>query len=788
MCRPGVLFLALVAGTGVPGVALAQAAKPKGAAAKPAPDRFASQAGPFLTKYCAGCHGATRPKGDLSLAAFSDDASVLRGRKVWAKVKENVEGGDMPPEGKPQPPMEETAKFLDWVKSTLAQVDCTGPVNPGRVTLRRLNRAEYNNTIRDLVGLDFHPADDFPSDDVGYGFDNIGDVLTIPPILFEKYLDAAEAIAARAIVAGPSAQGEVKTWEVEDLPDSAGGSVYNDVGRVLASTGTIAVSHTAPREGEYLLRARAFGQQAGPEVVKMAFVVDGKPAATVDVPATEADPKVYETRVRLTSGPHKLGVAFLNDYYNEKAAAAQRDRNLVVDLLEVQGPIATANAELPESHRRILFRTPTKETHAEVARAVVERFATHAFRRPVAPGEVARLVKFVDLAEQNGESFERGVQVAVQAVLVSPHFLFRVELDQRPQRRTPSAAGQPDVFPISDFELASRLTYFLWSSMPDDELFRIAQAGRLRQGDELEKQVRRMLRDPKAQALVENFVGQWLQTRNLKTVNPDRGRFPAFDEALRSAMRKETELYFGSIIRDDRSILDVIDADYTFVNERLAKHYGIAGVKGDQFRKVKLTDGVRGGVLTQASVLTVTSNPTRTSPVKRGKWILEQILGTPPPPPPSEVPPLADDKKGPLKGTLRVRMEQHRANPSCASCHAKMDPLGFGFENFDAVGAWRDRDGGDPVDPSGELPSGQKFRGPKELKQILKSRKNDVTRCLAEKLLTYALGRGVEYYDTCALDAIVEGTAGGGYKFSRLVVEVVKSDPFQKRKGRGSDR
>ena len=751
----------------------------------PAPGTFQVQASPFLARHCTGCHGAAKPKGNLNLSAFRDDDSVLRGRKVWARVKEQVESGDMPPEGKPRPADEDVARFLGWVKATLARVDCSGPINPGRVTLRRLNRAEYNNTIRDLVGVDFHPADDFPSDDVGYGFDNIGDVLTLPPILLERYLDAAETIAARAIVAGPSAMlGELRTWEVEDLPDAPGSSLYNESGRVLYTTGAITVKPTIPRDGEYTLRARAFGQQAGPEVVKMAFVVDGKPVATVDVPATESSPKTYEVRTRLKAGTRVVGVAFVNDYDNEKAPDPKdRDRNLVVDALELQGPIIATPADLPVSHRRIIFRTPKKGDQGEAARAVVERFASRAFRRPATAEEVSRLVKFVDLASRNGESFERGIQLAVQATLVSPEFLFRVELDSRPAPN----ASQAEAVPISEFELAARLSYFLWSSTPDDELFDLARQGKLRQGDTLEKQVRRMLQDRKADALVENFAGQWLQFRNLRTVSPDRRRFRGFDEALRTAMQKETELFFANVMRDDRSLLDFIDADYTFLNERLARHYGIPGVKGEAFRKVALTDGIRGGVLTQASVLTVTSNPTRTSPVKRGKWILEQILGTPPPPAPPDVPPLADDRKGPLKGTLRMRMEQHRTDPMCASCHSKMDPLGFGFENFDAVGAWRDRDGDSPVDPSGELPSGQKFQGPKELKAILKARKNDVARCLAEKLLTYALGRGLEYYDACALDAIVDATAKDGYRLSRLVMEVVHSDPFQKRKG-GSTR
>jgi hypothetical protein len=752
---------------------------------------FSDQVAPFLTKYCLGCHGATKPKADLNLSAFDGEESVFRGRKVWTRVKEYVEAGEMPPEDEPQPSDEEVARLTGWVSKTLAKVDCTSQANPGRVTIRRLNRAEYNNTIRDLVGVDFRPADDFPSDDVGYGFDNIGDVLTLPPLLFEKYLDAAESVAERAIVAEPgSSKGLINTWEAEELPAGAGGVPHDDNARVLPSEAAITLTHVFPRDAEYILRARAFGQQAGAEPVKMAFLVDGKSLKTVEVTAVEKEPGVYEHKARLNGGSRSFGVAFLNDYYNEKAPdPSRRDRNLVVDSLEVEGPIDVPGAALPESHRRILFKTPTKDDQSEVARQIVERFATRAYRRPITPGEVARLVKFVDLARQNGESFERGIQLAVKAVLVSPQFLFRVELDSRPPvRKRRDTTPAPGSFPISEFELASRLSYFLWSSMPDDELFQLALDGKLREGGNLEQQVRRMLHDPRSSAIVDNFAGQWLQIRNLKTVNPDKGTYPGFDEPLRAAMLRETELFFGAIIQDDRSVLDLLDADYTFVNERLATHYGIPGVKGDAFRRVRLTDGIRGGLLTQASILTVTSNPTRTSPVKRGKWILEQILGTPPPPPPPDVPELKDDSNGRLAGSLRQRMVQHRANPNCASCHARMDPLGFGFENFDGIGAWRDKDGNFPIDPSGELPSGQTFQGPKELKTILKGRDKDFVHCLAEKMLTYSIGRGVEYYDACAVDKIVEATSRNGYRFSRLVLEIVASDPFQKRKGRGESR
>ncbi|HZT83317.1 MAG TPA: DUF1592 domain-containing protein, partial [Gemmataceae bacterium] len=420
----------------------------------------------------------------------------------------------------------------------------------------------------------------------------------------------------------------------------------------------------------------------------------------------------------------------------------------------------------------LLFR-PGERPSPERLRKVVENFARRAYRRPVTEAEVTRLLRFVDLAEKQGDGWEKGLQLTFQAVLVSPNFLFRVE--QEPDRDAPNGVRR-----LNDFELASRLSYFLWSTMPDEELFALAGKGELRQGDNLERQVRRMLKDPKAHAFVENFAGQWLQLRNLKTAAPDPGTYPAFDDSLRAAMQKETELFFEAVLKEDRSILDFLDADFTFVNERLARHYGIAGVKGNEFRRVQLPDRRRGGVLTQASVLTVTSNPTRTSPVKRGKFIMENILGTPPPPPAPDAGELKEG--GELKGTLRQRMEQHRANPNCAVCHQKMDPLGFGFENFDGIGSWRTKEGKFDIDPSGVLPGGEKFNGPAELKAVLKKMDGQFRRCLTEKMLTYALGRGLEYYDKCVVDDISAQVAKDNNKLSRLVIEVVRSDPFQMRR------
>jgi mono/diheme cytochrome c family protein len=612
------------------------------------PDALHTVVRPFLAKYCTSCHGPTRPKGGLDLSSFPDETARKPRRRTLERVREYVDSGIMPPEDSPQPTRDEGARLSRWIKSKLERDELGAPSNPGRVTIRRLNRAEYNNTIRDLIGVDFRPADDFPSDDVGYGFDNIGDVLSLPPVLMERYLAAAASISERAIVPTPN---------------------------------------------------------------------------------------------RLSAEP------------------------------------------LPESHRRIIFREPKSPAeYQDAARAILERFATRAYRRPVRPDETSRLSNLVELALRNGESFERGIQLAVQAVLISPHFLFRVELDSRPRGPGEAARLAQGIEPIGDYELASRLSYFLWSTMPDEELFGLAAQGKLHEAEVLSRQVKRMLREPRSRALVENFAGQWLQIRNLKTVNPDRDRFPDFDEPLREAMLRETELFTAEIIYDDRSVLDFLDADFTYVNERLARHYGMPGISGEAFRRVRLHDSMRGGLLTHASILTVTSNPNRTSPVKRGRWILEQILGTPPPPPPPGVAPLTEDRAADSSLSLRQRMEQHRARPNCAVCHNRLDPLGFGLENYDGVGAWREKEGGQAVDASGTLPSGESFRGPGELKAILKARPREFARCLTEKMLTYALGRGLEDYDRAAVERIVKDLESHRYRFSTLVLDVVMSDPFLKRR------
>ncbi|MGH7128099.1 MAG: DUF1592 domain-containing protein, partial [Planctomycetaceae bacterium] len=486
----------------------------------------------------------------------------------------------------------------------------------------------------------------------------------------------------------------------------------------------------------------------------------------------------YEFQLRLTEGKQRFAAWFINDYYDENAEnRRERDRNLEVYALEVEGPLGTHPTNLPETHRRIVIARPGPEkTVEQAAREIFTAFLPRAFRRPVEPHEVEPIVELVVFVSEQGETFEQAVSIGVQAALVSPRFLFRVERDP--------AADDPDgVRRLSDYELASRLSYFLWSSMPDEELFEHARRGDLHKPDVLTAQVRRMLADPKAHALTENFAAQWLNLRNLAACTPDPEHFEDFDDELRQDMRRETELLFETIVTEDRNILDFLDADFTFVNERLAEHYGLEDVEGDDFRRVSLAGTRRRGVLTHASILTLTSNPNRTSPVKRGKWILENLLDQAPPDPPPNVPQLEETAKENPDATLRQQLEMHRANPTCASCHKVMDPLGLAFEHFDPVGRWREKQDGKPIDASGRLPGGEEFNGAVELVAVLKTRQDDFSRCLAEKMLTYALGRGLERFDTCAVDEIVGSMRDNDHRFSALVLAIVRSDPFLKRRG-----
>jgi hypothetical protein len=756
---------------------------------------------PYVNKHCIQCHGPKKKNASLALHTYTDEKSILKDRKRWIEVVRMLTSGEMPPEKQPRPDINDTEKVLKVIHDIFTDADTKGPLDPGRVTMRRLNRAEYNNTIRDLIGVDFKAAEDFPADDVGHGFDNIGDVLTVSPVLMERYLAAAETITQQAIITGELPKPSTRTVSARFTEPAVPNP--DKVGKYRPITQTKVPLHTLynlTQDGEFKARIRGHGVQVGKEPVKLALTMDGKELKVFEVTAKDPkDPQSFEIKLELKKGAHRMGAVLLNEF---KEADGKGERSFQLEMLQLEGPLDTR----PTSHKKIMAHKDGLSTR-DALPEILERFAGKAYRRPATKVEIDRLLKLVHEAEKNGEKTEAGVQLALQAILCSPKFLFRVELDHRPDTK--------DAHPIDEYQLASRLSYFLWSTMPDDELFALAAKKGLHAN--LEAQVKRMLADPKAYALVENFASQWLQLRLLKGHAPDSKLFPEFDDGLRNAMIRETELFFQAIIKEDRSILDLLDSNFTFMNGRLAAHYGIAdsngnrvgqkeiaplgtpfvqrgkfggkfggkgggGRQGNEFVRVTFADDERGGLLTQASILTLTSNPTRTNPVKRGKWVLEQILGTPPPPPPPNVPEL--EEKGELKGTLRERFEQHRKNPSCANCHAKLDPLGFAFENFNAIGKFRTKEGDAVIDVSGELPGGVKFNGPKELRKILMEKKDLFARALTEKMLIYAIGRGLEYYDKRAVDRIVADLARNDYRFSRLVTEIAKSDPFRMRRGK----
>ena len=762
------------------GQALGQAEEAQPAIVPTSQAEFERDIFPIMKDVCFGCHGNKRAKAELNLEAFASNPEFFKDGRTWERVSEVLRHREMPPENKKHPTEDQRILLTEFIDKELAKFDCSNPnvpVNPGRVTLRRLNRNEYNNTIRDLFGVDYQPAVDFPNDEVGYGFDNIGDVLSMSPILMEKYLRAAEEITAQAIrtdIPPYPPEDTIRTKKWGTRSDDGAVRIENDSLWGLWREGSIDIRYPFRTDGEYQLQITAYATLAGPEPPRMQVTLNGKPVKTFEVKETDEAPKTFVVNLKPGKGNRRISVAYLNNYVNNDSPdpALRGDRNLFVRGTKMVGPLDAPQPKLPESHSRVIVRQPNLTEVRDVARKSLSQFAEKAFRRPVSKKEVNRLLSFVEMALADGGSFEEGMQLAVQAILVSPHFLFRWELDTRP-------SGDEPMRELTNWELASRLSYFLWSSMPDDELRRLAKRGELAKPEVMEAQIRRMIADPKADALVENFAGQWLQIRNLNGVTPDPGKFPTFDNRLRQAMKQETEMFFGALMREDRSVLELIDSDFTYLNERLAKHYGIDGVKGPKFQRVSLAKGSgRGGILTHASILTITSNPTRTSPVLRGKWILEQILGTPPPPPPPDVEELEENEEAITSGSLRERLEKHREKTECATCHSKMDPLGFALENFDGIGAWRDVDGPFPIDSSGELPTGEEINGPDGLKNVLKSRETFI-RTLSENLLTFSLGRGLEYFDNCAVDEICRELKANDFRFSALLNGVVNSKPFR---------
>ena len=819
---------------------------------KPTPAQaFTTTVKPFLEKNCYMCHNSSLQSGGLNLESYSSAAAAMADRQHWTHLLEKLQTGQMPPAGVPQPPDTEKKAVTDWVASELAR---TAPkASAGRVTARRLNRSEYNNTVRDLLGVDFQPADDFPPDDTGYGFDDIGDVLSMSPALMSKYLAAADKVA-RAAVYGPPALkptlSKEEPWYIDFATRtemSPGG--YDETG--LSSNQALHVIHRFPAEGDYDIVALLRGTRPGPsDPLHVAFWIDGKQLKVIDYPRDgEVSGEKDGVRTHVTAGDHEVAVSFLkvfeglppsfggpnptkriapaggrggrgggrggrgfsganagrgaaaasgglgrgfitpagrpvavpppdaNASNNDEAADLGPSKPGVVSIsgffisnLDVTGPY---NEVMGPSDKSTKLIFPCHVHTAACERRILTQLATRAYRRPAAAAEVNQLVGLADSVRAHGDSWDEGICMAIEKVLISPNFLFRIERDHGV---TAASGAQP----LSDYELASRLSYFLWSSMPDEELMRAAAGRKLRTPAVLEAQVARMLADPKSSALVENFGGQWLEFRAIESHIPDRKTFQEYTEYTRMSIMKETELFFTCIMRENRSVLDFINADYTFLNDRLAEFYGIPGVKGPEFRKVDISGTPRRGVLGQASVLIASSYVNRTAPTIRGKWILENILDAPPPPPPPDVPSLDDSGVG-KSVSLRVQMEKHRANPVCASCHSRMDPLGFSLENYNAIGQWRDKDGKFPIDATGKLPAGRTFEGLPGLVKILNSDPKVFAKTITDKMLTYALGRGLESYDSPTIDKIAGQLAANGYKFDTLVSSVVESLPFQNR-------
>ena len=773
--------------------------------AEPIRDSYLEITSPLVRVYCFDCHSGDKPSGGVSLDKWSGLQSAIQNSAEWARIRRVLDRHEMPPSDATPLPEDHRAAIVQWIDSQVLHVDCEHP-DPGYVPVRRLSRREYRNTVRDLTGVDFPADEEFPVDNAIHGFDNIAEAMTISPLLLEKYFAAAETIADQAIIC-PEERGSSRTRFAPDLLEVGYNAKHQGDGLVALTPyeeDDLTIRQSIEVPGDYLLRVSALGkwqphpwEKPKPEdddptrpkrPLELTFLLDDEPIRTIFLAPSFTE---YGVRVRIESGRRKLRVA-MRKYKDGlspdeariwKSGEVQRGV-IFVEWLELEGPIDPKANDVSISHRLILgdpadpsfLAAPGSRADFEMAaRPLLSRFARRAFRRPVSSEEVAKLVALAKVAWDKPESFERGIELAVQGVLSSPNFLFRGE-----REAVPRSADSPEKFvakPMDEFALASRLSYFLWSTMPDGELFSKAETGKLR--TDLPAQIERMLQSEKAKAFTTDFAGQWLELRNLDTVQPHDGKFADFGEPLRLAMRKETELLFEKLVRENRSVMDLLLADYTFANERLAKHYGLAGVTGPEFREVSLVDTPRRGVLSHASFLTITSNPTRTSPVKRGKWVLENLLNLPPPPPPPNVPEL---EKATAREdlSLREKMELHRQNAMCASCHQKMDPLGFAFEHYDAIGAWRDQDGDVSIDASGKLVSGESFADARELTQILAtSKREEFVRCFAEKLLTYAINRGLEPFDRCAIDEIVQKSKQQEYRVQSFVRAVIESAPFQ---------
>jgi len=779
-------------------------ALPRAEAPQSAPPRPASSAETLdrsvVDKYCVTCHNQRLKTGGLTLDT-PDLANVAAHSDVWEKVIRKVEAGMMPPAGVPRPDTAARKALVANLEGVLDRAAKASP-NPGRPLVHRLNRAEYANAIRDLLAVDLDVSALLPPDDSSAGFDNNADVLGLSPVLLESYLTAAERISALAV-------GDPKTPPMGELfrvRQDESQDRHVD-GLPIGTVGGLLIQTTLPLDGEYQFQVRLFRTNLGtmrgleyPHQLEISvngvrvhlasFGGDKEIASSSDNPTITGDDVDgrFTVRIPLKAGPAKIGVAFLEkthalntrrlqSYVRSSADTIDFSGNPHIDEVILTGPFKVTGVGDTPSRRRIFVCQPKGAAEEQAcAQRILTTLARRAYRGDVAKDDVPTLMDFYQRGRDGG-SFDSGIDLALRRLLASPKFLVRVERD-------PAAVPAGGAYRLSDLEIASRLSFFLWSSIPDDTLLDVASKGGLKSAAGLDQQVRRMLADAKSQAFIDNFVGQWLQLRNLKTKQPNSHEFPDFDDNLRQSLGTEAEMFFASIMREDRSVLDLMTADYTFLNERLARHYGVPNVYGTHFRRVTLKDETRYGLLGKGAVLMVTSHPHRTSPVLRGKWILENVLGAPPPPPPDVVPPFEEDAGAAKPKSVRERMEQHRRNPACASCHRMIDPAGLALENFDAVGAWRTKDGGTrgaPVDASGQLVDGTQINGVVELRAALLRDPETFVRTLTEKLMTYAVGRGLTGTDMPAVRTVVRDSAREQYRFSSVILEIVRSVPFQMR-------
>src|SRR5215470_10461100 len=776
----------------------------------------AAQQRALVNQYCITCHNEKLKTGDLMLDKL-DLEHVGAQAETWEKVARKIRAGLMPPAGAPRPQRAALAAFAAAVERDLDRA-AAGTSNPGRAALHRMNRAEYANAIRDLLGMEIDSATMLPADDSSGGFDNIADVLGVSPALLERYVSAAAKIS-RVAVGDPEISPLDVTYTVKgDLSQTS-----TIDGLPMGTRGGTAIRHNFPLDGEYLLKlslqklsfGQVFGSSAEGEMLEVTlngervklyqlddmpyFFMRDKPNQPIPLgplkdPSAERlrmSPNInMEFRLKVKAGPQDIGVAFLNTSYvaNEdlvhRPGASTYDANNGMQYgyytvphlgkVDITGPYnATGSGDTPSRRKIFVCRPSSAGEELACAQKIISNLVRRAFRRPATDNDVELLQSFYQQGRNKG-SFDAGIQMALRRILADPEFVFRFE--------TPPANVKPgEAYPLGDLELASRLSFFLWSSIPDDQLLETAIQGKLHEPAVLDRETRRMLKDPKADALVHNFAGQWLFLRDLKSTNPDSREFPDFDDNLRQSFVRETEMLFESVLREDRSVLDLLDADYTFVNERLAKHYGIPGIYGPDFRRVTVPSDDRRGLLGQGSMLLVTSNANRTSPVQRGKWILENILGSPPPLPPPNVPPLKESVVGVKPTSERERIEEHRSNPTCAACHKIMDPIGLALENFDGAGQWRTMDSGFSIDASSQMVDGTPLDGPSTLRKAMLSRPEAVVGTMTQKLMMYGIGRETTYNDMPVVRAIMRAAEPNRYTFSDLVLGVVRSAPFQMR-------